>query len=233
MGNWSHTKVLRLSKGFRGRAKNCYSLAIIRLHKSFQQAYRGRKLKKRTFRRDWILKVKAALLDHSLKYSQFIHGLNTYSNILLNRKILADLALTEPYSFKAVVEEVAEQAGVPRIPPPPVSFADAKAQNEIVDKIPDHEVKEPEFKPLRIRPGITDLSGDYLRLSHQEEDEKWRAEKRKRMLTRAEMKKLPKKPTPSKKTTIIEEPKDAAAGKGGDKGKGKDPGAAAGKDNKK
>eukprot|EP00826_Nyctotherus_ovalis_P001376 TRINITY_DN10209_c0_g1_i6.p2 TRINITY_DN10209_c0_g1~~TRINITY_DN10209_c0_g1_i6.p2 ORF type:complete len:149 (-),score=36.45 TRINITY_DN10209_c0_g1_i6:47-493(-) len=130
MGNWSRTKVLRLAKGFQGRAKNCYSLAIVRLHKSLQHAYRGRKLRRRIARRDWITRINSALSEQSVKYSCFIHGLNVYSNVALNRKVLAELAVNEPYSFRAVVNEVIEQAGIPRVELPPMSYEEAKVQGD-------------------------------------------------------------------------------------------------------
>ena len=103
MGSRRET-VLRLAKGFRGRAKNCFRIAIRRVEKSLQHAYRGRRLTKRNARRTWIVQLGAATQEHGIRYSQFIHGLKQ-AEIGLNRKILAQLAQQEPYSFRAVADE--------------------------------------------------------------------------------------------------------------------------------
>ncbi len=100
-----HKKVLKLTKGFRGRSKNCYRLAINRLEKGLQYAYRDRKAKKRTFRSLWIQRINAAVREHDLVYSQFINGL-TLAGVTLDRKVLADLAVREPAAFAAVVTSV-------------------------------------------------------------------------------------------------------------------------------
>ena len=99
-----HKKVLKLTKGFRGRSKNCYRLAINRLEKGLQYAYRDRKAKKRTFRSLWIQRINAGVREHGLIYSQFINGL-TLAGITLDRKVLADLAVREPLAFAAVVTQ--------------------------------------------------------------------------------------------------------------------------------
>ena len=99
-----HKKVLKLTKGFRGRSKNCYRLAINRLEKGLQYAYRDRKAKKRTFRSLWIQRINAGVREHGLIYSQFINGL-TLAGITLDRKVLADLAVREPAAFAAVVTQ--------------------------------------------------------------------------------------------------------------------------------
>ena len=100
-----HKKVLKLTKGFRGRSKNCYRLAINRLEKGLQYAYRDRKAKKRTFRSLWIARINAGVREHGLIYSQFINGL-TLAGITLDRKILADLAVREPLVFASIVTQV-------------------------------------------------------------------------------------------------------------------------------
>ena len=84
-------------------------ITIPRVEKSLQKAYVGRKLRPRTLRKEWIMSISAATRDLNLPYSRFICGLNR-SNINLNRKILADLACNEPYSFKSIVDEVNVQA---------------------------------------------------------------------------------------------------------------------------
>ena len=99
--------ILRLAKGFRGRAKNCFKIAINRVQRGLQHAYVGRKLKKRVARREWIGQVNAGCQEHGISYSRLIHGMNL-SSIGINRKILSQLAQQEPYSFRAIVEEAKE-----------------------------------------------------------------------------------------------------------------------------
>ena len=96
-------KILKLAKGFRGRSKNNFRLAIRRVQKGLQYAYRDRRQKKRNVRKLWIMNVNAGVRAYGTSYSEFVHGLKV-SNIELNRKVLADLAANEPYSFKSVVD---------------------------------------------------------------------------------------------------------------------------------
>lgn len=98
-----HKKVIKLSKGFRGRSKNCYRIALERLEKSLQYAYRDRRNRKRDFRGLWIQRINAAVRMQGLNYSTFMHGLKA-ANIDLDRKVLSDLAIHEPTSFAAIVE---------------------------------------------------------------------------------------------------------------------------------
>ena len=100
-----HKKVLKLAKGFRGRAKNCFRVAIEKVEKALRYAYRDRRARKRDFRALWIQRINAAVRQYDLVYSQFINGL-TLANIDLDRKVLADLAVREPESFKHIVDEV-------------------------------------------------------------------------------------------------------------------------------
>lgn len=99
-----HKKILNLAKGYRGRAKNCYRVAIEKVEKALRYAYRDRRTKKREFRSLWIQRINAAVREHGLVYSQFIKGLKLV-NIELDRKILADLAVREPESFLAIVTQ--------------------------------------------------------------------------------------------------------------------------------
>lgn len=99
-----HKKVLKLAKGFRGRSKNCFRIAIGKVEKALQYAYRDRRTRKRDFRALWIQRINAGVRQHGLVYSQFINGL-TLANIDLDRKVLADLAVKEPEAFKAVVDQ--------------------------------------------------------------------------------------------------------------------------------
>lgn len=100
-----HKRVIRQSKGFRGRANRCFRVAIRRLEKSWQYAYRDRKVKKREFRKLWIQRVNAGVRQHGLSYSKFIAMQGT-SGVTLDRKILSGLAMYEPFSFKAVLDVV-------------------------------------------------------------------------------------------------------------------------------
>jgi len=100
-----HKKILKMAKGFRGRSKSCYRVAIERVEKSLQYQYRDRRVRKRDFRSLWITRINAAAREHGLIYSQFISGLKE-AGIDLDRKVLAELAVSEPEAFKAITEEV-------------------------------------------------------------------------------------------------------------------------------
>jgi len=102
-----HKKVLKAAKGYRGRAKNCYRVAIERVERAMQYAYRDRRTKKRDFRKLWIQRINAGVREHGLTYSRFINGINL-AGIEMDRKILADLAVREPASFKQIVEKAKE-----------------------------------------------------------------------------------------------------------------------------
>uniref|UniRef100_A0A7S4J449 50S ribosomal protein L20 n=1 Tax=Odontella aurita TaxID=265563 RepID=A0A7S4J449_9STRA len=97
-------KIIRLAKGYRGRT-NCYRIAIRRVEKAWMYAYRDRKMKKREMRKLWIERLNAGVRQHGLTYSKFINMLHK-SGVSLNRRMLADLAGMEPFSFKAVVDVV-------------------------------------------------------------------------------------------------------------------------------
>ena len=99
-----HKKIIKLAKGYRGRSKNCYRIALRRVEKALQYAYRDRRTRKRDFRALWIQRINAGVREHGLTYSKFINGLNL-SGIEVNRKILADLAVKEPNAFKTLVEQ--------------------------------------------------------------------------------------------------------------------------------
>lgn len=100
-----HKKILDLAKGYRGRAKNCYRIAIEKVEKALRYAYRDRKARKRDFRGLWIQRINAAVRTQGLIYSQFINGLKL-ANIDLDRKVLADIAVREPNAFAQIVEKV-------------------------------------------------------------------------------------------------------------------------------
>ena len=97
-------KVLKQAKGYRGTKKTSYKRAKEQVWKSGAYAYEGRKQRKRDFRSLWIQRINAGAREHGLSYSQFIHGVRL-AEIDLDRKILADLAATEPEAFAAVAEK--------------------------------------------------------------------------------------------------------------------------------
>ncbi|CAK4080299.1 unnamed protein product [Aphanomyces euteiches] len=106
--SWSkHKKILAMAKGYRGAANSQYRTAINRVEKALQYQYRDRKQKKRDFRSLWIEKINAGTRQEGMSYSKFIGVLNT-SDIQLNRKVLADIAATEPFSFKSIMEVIKE-----------------------------------------------------------------------------------------------------------------------------
>ncbi|HEU5046939.1 MAG TPA: 50S ribosomal protein L20 [Rickettsiales bacterium] len=100
-----HKKVLKMAKGYRDRSHTCFRVAIEKVEKGLQYAYRDRRAKKRTFRALWIQRINAAVREHGLVYSQFINGLNKAA-IEMDRKVLADIAVHQPEAFKAIVEQV-------------------------------------------------------------------------------------------------------------------------------
>ena len=98
-------KVLDQAKGFYGKRKNVYTVAKNVLEKGLTYSYVGRKLKKREYRTLWIARINAAVREEGLTYSQFMNLLSK-KGAVLNRKVLADLAMNEPASFKALIQSV-------------------------------------------------------------------------------------------------------------------------------
>lgn len=98
-------RILKQAKGFFGKRKNVYTVAKNVVEKGMTYSYVGRKLKKREYRQLWIARINAAVREEGLTYSQFINKLKV-KNIDLDRKVLADLAMNEPASFKKLVESV-------------------------------------------------------------------------------------------------------------------------------
>jgi large subunit ribosomal protein L20 len=101
--NAKRKKVLKLARGYQGRSKNNIRLALERVEKGLQYAYRDRRQRKRNFRRLWIQRINAGVRAHGLTYSQFMNGMKR-AGIEIDRKVLADLAVREPEAFQAVVE---------------------------------------------------------------------------------------------------------------------------------
>ncbi len=96
-------RTLARAKGFRGRSKNTIRQATARVEKAMQYAYRDRRVRKRSFREIWIVRISAGARDLGISYSQLVNGLKR-AKIALDRKMLAELVVRKPEAFKAVVE---------------------------------------------------------------------------------------------------------------------------------
>jgi len=96
-------KLLNEAKGYWGRRSKLTRTAKDAVRKAGQYAYRDRKVKKRDFRQLWIARISAAVRAEGLSYSRFIDGLNK-SDIVINRKVLSNMAIDDPAAFKALVE---------------------------------------------------------------------------------------------------------------------------------
>ena len=107
-----HKKTLKAAKGFYGRRKNTIRAAKAAVDRSMQYAYRDRKVKKRTIRALWIQRLNAAVRELGLTYSRFIDGL-AKAGIEIDRKVLSELANTQPDAFKAIVEKA--KAALPAV----------------------------------------------------------------------------------------------------------------------
>lgn len=98
-------KILKQAKGYWGRKKNVYTVAKNQVEKGGVYAFRDRRNKKRTFRSLWITRINAALDAEGLSYSKFMGSLHK-ANININRKVLADLAMNQPETFKSLIAQV-------------------------------------------------------------------------------------------------------------------------------
>ncbi len=105
-----HKKILKLAKGYRGRAKSCFRVAIQKVEKALRYAYRDRKARKRDFRALWVQRINAAVRERGMVYSKFINGLKL-AKIDLDRKVLSDLAIREPEVFSKIVEKSKKALG--------------------------------------------------------------------------------------------------------------------------
>lgn len=100
-----HKKILKAAKGYYGARSRVYRVAKQAVIKAAQYAYRDRKQKKRVFRALWITRINAAVREHGLSYSRFMHGLNK-AGIEMDRKVLADIAVRDKAAFAAIAEKV-------------------------------------------------------------------------------------------------------------------------------
>lgn len=96
--------LLSLAKGYRGSRKNRIRNAAHVIYRGLAFAYRDRRVKKRDFRRLWIIRINAAARSHGLRYSEFMNGLKK-ANVAIDRSVLADLAINEPAAFQALVQQ--------------------------------------------------------------------------------------------------------------------------------
>lgn len=97
-------KILALAKGFRGSRNSRFRTAIHVVRRALKFSYRDRRVRKRDFRRLWIVRINAAARAAGLRYSEFIHGLKV-RGIILDRSVLADLALHDEGAFTQLVQE--------------------------------------------------------------------------------------------------------------------------------
>jgi large subunit ribosomal protein L20 len=102
-------KVLKLARGFRGGRSKLFRTAAGTLDRALRYAYRDRKARKRNFRALWIIRINAAARINDLSYSKFMHGLKQ-ANVVLDRKVLAELAISDPAGFAQIAKLAARPA---------------------------------------------------------------------------------------------------------------------------
>ena len=107
----SHKKVIARAKGFRGRRNNVFRVANEAVMRAGQYAYRDRRNKKRDFRSLWITRINAAVREHGLSYSVFMNALKK-ADIVVDRKVLADIAVLDKPAFAKFVEKAKSSLGV-------------------------------------------------------------------------------------------------------------------------
>ncbi|MBX6322371.1 MAG: 50S ribosomal protein L20 [Rhodospirillaceae bacterium] len=105
-----HKKIVGMAAGYRGRASTNYRVAIEKVEKALRYAYRDRRNRKRDFRALWIQRINAAAREHGLTYSQLMSGIRR-AGVTIDRKVLSDLAIREPASFKTLVEKAQAALG--------------------------------------------------------------------------------------------------------------------------
>ncbi len=99
-----HKKIIKMAKGYQGRNNNVFRVAVEKVEKALQYAYRDRRKKKSTFRSLWIQRINAAARMHDMTYSRFMNGL-AKAGIELDRKVLSDIAINEPKTFENLVKQ--------------------------------------------------------------------------------------------------------------------------------
>lgn len=99
-----HKKIDKAAKGYRGRNRSSFRVAVQKVEKGWQYAYRDRRNKKRSFRSLWIQRINAGAREHGLTYSRFMDGIHK-AGIELDRKVLADIAMNDPEAFGSLAEK--------------------------------------------------------------------------------------------------------------------------------
>ena len=102
-----HKKILKLAKSFIGARSRIFKVANIAVMKSLKYAYRDRRAKKRSMRRLWIVRINAAVRERGMSYSRFVNACKK-SNVIVNRKMLADMAVRDPEAFQTVFDAVSK-----------------------------------------------------------------------------------------------------------------------------
>lgn len=139
-------KTLKLAKGYFGRRSNVWTVAKNAVEKGLTYAYRDRRAKKREFRGLWIVRINAACRQHGVSYSQFMGKLSK-SDLNINRKVLADLAMNDPEAFKAVFETVMNSKGKSETASAPKkTAAKAAPKAEVVETPAAEETSAPEVE---------------------------------------------------------------------------------------
>lgn len=100
-----HKKIIKMAKGYQGRGNNCFRVAIERVEKALQYAYRDRRNRKRDLRGLWIQRINAAVRQHGMVYSTFISSMKK-AGIEIDRKILAEIAVHSPNNFTSIVNHI-------------------------------------------------------------------------------------------------------------------------------
>ena len=103
-----HNRVLKLAKGYRGARSKQYRVAKQSVMRALTSSYAGRKQRKRQFRQLWIARINAATRMNGLSYSKFMHGLKL-AGVDINRKMLSEMAISEPEAFKVLVDVAKEK----------------------------------------------------------------------------------------------------------------------------
>ncbi|NLF24403.1 MAG: 50S ribosomal protein L20 [Deltaproteobacteria bacterium] len=105
-----HNKIRKLARGYRGRRKDCYSLAKRAVDRAWSFAYRDRRRKKREFRSLWIIRINAAAREAGLSYSKLVQGLKA-AGVVIDRKILAELAVCDAAAFGQIADKAKAAIG--------------------------------------------------------------------------------------------------------------------------
>uniref|UniRef100_A0A3Q2U270 Large ribosomal subunit protein bL20m n=1 Tax=Fundulus heteroclitus TaxID=8078 RepID=A0A3Q2U270_FUNHE len=100
---WKVQELLKHARHFKGRRNRCYKLAVLAVRRAFVYSTKARKFKKRNMRTLWITRIAAATREHGMKYPALIHNL-TKCSVQLNRRVMSDLAVTEPRTFQSLAK---------------------------------------------------------------------------------------------------------------------------------